>query len=110
MQGKAMKKNLLFIALLLGVSSSASAVSVISTRLDDPKAVYLAAPEFGVHGDGRMDDTGALQAAIDKAENHAREGIVFVAPGRYRLTRTVYVWPGVRIFGYGAQRPVFVLG
>ena len=28
-------------------------------------------------------------------------------PGRYRLTRTVYVWPGVRIFGYGATRPVF---
>ena len=30
-------------------------------------------------------------------------------PGRYRLTRTIYVWPGVRVIGYGATRPVFVL-
>ncbi len=29
--------------------------------------------------------------------------------GRYRLTRTIYVWRGVRVIGYGATRPVFVL-
>ena len=29
--------------------------------------------------------------------------------GRYRLTRTIYVLAGVRIFGFGATRPVFVL-
>ena len=39
----------------------------------------------------------------------AREGIVFVPAGRYRLTRTVYLWPGVRVIGYGATRPVFLL-
>ena len=26
------------------------------------------------------------------------------------MTRTVYVWPGVRVFGYGATRPVFRAG
>ena len=95
--------------LLLCASSAAGAASVLTTRLDDPKAVYLAAQDFGAHGDGTTDDSAAIQAAIDKAEGHAREGIVFVPPGRYRLARTVYVWPGVRIFGYGATRPVFVL-
>jgi sugar lactone lactonase YvrE len=103
-----MKKSLLCV-LLLGVSSFASASSVFTTRLDDPKAVYLTAQEFGVHGDGVDDDTAAIQAAIDKAKGNAREGIVFVPAGRYRLTRTVYLWPGVRLIGYGSTRPVFVL-
>ena len=104
-----MKKSLLFAMLLLGVSTSASAVSVFTTRLDDPKAVYLSAQEFGVHGDGIGDDSAAIQAAVDKAEGNAREGIVFVPSGRYRLTRTLYVWPGVRLIGYGNSRPVFLL-
>ena len=87
----------------------APAASWITTRLEDPKAVYLSAAEFGARGDGQADDSAALQAAIDKAENRVRAGILFVPSGRYRITRTVYVWPGVRIFGYGATRPVFVL-
>jgi hypothetical protein len=98
------QKNLLVWLLLLGVASVAPAASMMKTRLDDPKAVYL---EAGSSGAG--DDTAAVQAAIDQAENHTHEGIVFVAAGRYRLTRTVYVWPGVRLFGYGAERPVFML-
>ncbi len=91
------------------LAGSLPAASVITTRLEDPKAVYLSAAEFGAKGDGQTDDTAAIQAAIDKAENHVREGILFVPAGRYRLTRTIYVWPGLRIFGFGATRPVFVL-
>ena len=34
---------------------------------------------------------------------------MFVPAGRYTLTRTVFLWPGVRLIGYGATRPVFVL-
>ena len=102
-------KKCLLCAMLLGVSSFASASSVFTTRLDDPKAVYLTTQEFGVHADGVGDDTTAIQAAIDKAEGGVREGIVFIPSGRYRLTRTVYLWPGVRLIGYGETRPVFVL-
>ena len=82
--------------------------SVITTRLDDPKAVYLASPPFTVHADGKTDDSAAIQAAIDKADVN-REGIVFIPPGRYAITRTVYVKAGIRLFGYGATRPTFVL-
>jgi len=82
--------------------------SVITTRLDDPKAVYLAAPSFTVHADGKTDDSAVIQAAIDKADvNH--EGIVFIPSGRYAITRTVYVRAGIRLVGYGATRPTFVL-
>ena len=104
-----MKKCLLYAAILLVVPSHARAASVLTTRLDDPKAVYLTEHDFGAHADGRADDSAPIQAAIDRAENHAREGIVFVPAGRYRLTRTIYVWPGVRLFGYGATRPILVL-
>jgi len=103
------ESNLLLAILLPGISSAAFAASTIAARLDDPKAVYLTASEFGAHADGTSDDSAALQAAIDKSGNGFSGGIVFVPAGRYRLTRTVYVWPGVRVFGYGATRPVFVL-
>ena len=104
-----MKMSSLCAMLLVGVSSSALASSVITARLDDPKAVYLTSQEFGAHADGAADDSSAIQAAVDKAEGANHEGVVFVPSGRYRLTRTVYVWPGVRVIGYGATRPVFVL-
>jgi len=95
---------LLFVLLPKGMVPAAVAASAMTARPEDPKAVELT----GAHADGTGDDSAALQAAIDKSENN-REGIVFVPSGRYRLTRTVYVWPGVRVFGYGATRPVFVL-
>jgi hypothetical protein len=95
--------------LSLAPGTTTFAASVITTRLDDPKAVYLSQSEFGARGDGSTDDSAAIQAAIDKAEGNAREGIVFIPSGSYRLTRTIYIWPGVRVFGYGATRPVLVL-
>jgi hypothetical protein len=32
-----------------------------------------------------------------------------VPSGRYRITRTVFIWPGVRVFGVGRTRPVLML-
>ena len=79
-----------------------------TVRLEDAKAVYLTPDNFPVHADGVGDDSAAMQAAIDRAAQNG-EGIVFVPSGRYRLTRTIYVWPGVRVIGYGATRPAFLL-
>jgi sugar lactone lactonase YvrE len=84
--------------------------SYYTVRLDDPKAVYLTPDEFPVHGDGLSDDSGALQAAINKVQETTGQGIVFVPEGRYRLSRTIYIWPGIRVIGYGATRPVLLLG
>jgi len=82
-------------------SVSASAMAVAPT---DPRAVTVRG-----RGDGIADDTPAIQAAIDAAEAKGGGGIVFLPAGRYRLTRTVYLWPGVRLFGTGRTRPVLVL-
>ncbi len=79
-------------------------------RLDDPKAIYLIAPQFPVHADGIADDSDALQQAIDRAQETAHQGIVFIPEGQYRLGKTVHVWSGIRLIGYGSHRPVFILG
>jgi hypothetical protein len=100
--GNPMKKAVLA-AVTLCFCPASFAASVITTRLDDPKAIYLDAPG------SNAESSAALQAAIDKASGTGREGIVFVPTGRYAITRTVYLWPGVRLIGYGATRPVFVL-
>jgi sugar lactone lactonase YvrE len=103
-------KIVLLLLVTLSVTSNCFAASAYPTRLDDPAAVYLTADEFHVHGDGKEDDSAAVQAAIDKLQAAKGEGVVFIPPGRYRISRTIYLWPGVRVIGYGSQRPVFVLG
>ncbi len=91
-------------------AAPARAQSYYPSRLDDPRAVYVTKDQFGAHGDGVGDDADALQQAIDKVQETTRQGVVFVPEGRYRLGKTVYVWQGIRLIGYGAHRPVFVLG
>jgi len=100
--GQTVKKALLC-ALTLCLCQGVFAASVITTRPDDPRAVNLDAPAANADG------SAELQTAIDKAGGPAREGIVFIPAGRYTLTRTIYVWPGVRLIGWGATRPVFIL-
>ena len=96
--------------LLLAVSAQAASVSMASVSAfaaapDDPSAVVVRAV-----GDGRADDSAALQAAIDTAATKGGGGLVFLPSGRYRISRTLFLWPGVRMFGVGATRPLILLG
>jgi sugar lactone lactonase YvrE len=86
------------------------ATSYYTIRPDDSRAVYLDKDGFPVHADGTGDDSDAVQQAIDKVQTTTRQGIVFIPDGNYRLSKTIYVWPGIRLIGYGAKRPVFILG
>ena len=79
--------------------------SVYLTAPDDPKAVTVRAV-----GDGRADDGPAIQQALDAASHRGAGGIVYLPSGRYRITHTVYIWPGVRLLGVGPTRPVLMLG
>lgn len=104
-----MKTALICTTFFLGMAASAFAqshgASAFTSRLEDPRAIYLA----GALGDGKTDDSAAIQAAIDQAQSKGGEGIVFIPEGRYRITRTIYVWPAVRVIGWGKKRPVFLL-
>ncbi len=100
-------------ALVLVVMSSAVSLfagSYYPTRLEDARAVYLTRNNFPVKGDGVTDDSDGLQRAINTVQEKTNQGIVFVPPGRYRITKTIYIWPGIRLIGFGGTRPKFVLG
>jgi hypothetical protein len=85
------------------------ASSYYPARLNDARAVYLTPDNFPVKGDGIADDTAALQQAINQVQEKTNQGILFIPSGRYRLTKTVYIWPGIRLIGFGGTRPAFVL-
>ena len=74
-------------------ASSSWATSVFTSRPDDPAAVYVDPPDAQAAGDHHA----VLQAALDRAGASPTGGIVFVPSGRYRITRTLIVWSGVRV-------------
>jgi len=98
-------RTLLLATAVLAGGPALASTSAYVTMPDDPRAVTVAGAR-----DGRTDDTAALQKAIDAAADKGGGGIVFVTSGRYRISRTIYIWPGVRVFGVGKTRPVITLG
>jgi hypothetical protein len=94
---------------MLSLAIPLFASSYYPARLDDPRAIYLTRDNFPVKGDGVADDSAVLQQAINTVQEKTNQGILFVPVGRYRLTKTIYVWPGIRLIGFGATRPTFVL-
>lgn len=103
-----MLKRLIPLASILLIALPAWAGSSYYTvRMIDPKAVHL--ETFGAKGDGVTDDSDAIQRAIDRVQETVGQGVLFVPEGRYRMTKTINVWPSIRLIGYGAKRPVFVL-
>ncbi|MFD1950747.1 glycosyl hydrolase family 28-related protein [Sphingomonas arantia] len=94
-------------ALLLPVPALAATAGSTSVYLQapaDPRAITVR----GV-GDGRADDSAAIQQAIDAAAAGGHGGVVFLPSGRYRITRTIFVKTAVRVFGVGKTRPVILL-
>jgi sugar lactone lactonase YvrE len=101
------------LAAAIGLGSAAWAIpastSYYPVRLDDSAATYATPANFPLRGDGVADDTAALQQAIDAQWSAHKEGIVFLPSGKYRITHTIYVWPSIRIIGYGKTRPTLIL-
>ncbi|RAK52400.1 glycosyl hydrolase family 28-related protein [Phenylobacterium deserti] len=93
------------IILFAAVQPAAASTSVFVTQPDDPSAIVVRGA-----GDGRTDDSAAIQSALDQAAAKPGGGLVFLPSGRYRISKTLFLWPGVRIFGVGATRPVIELG
>ena len=93
------------LALIAPAQAFARGASVFPSAPAEPKAVTVQAI-----GDGATDDTDALQQALDKAVDPTHHGLVFLPSGTYRITRTLIVPTGVRLYGVGPTRPVIVLG
>jgi len=56
-----------------------------------PDKVFDAVRDFGAKGDGRADDTAALQATIDAARQASHGAIAYLPTGRYAVKRTLSV-------------------
>jgi sugar lactone lactonase YvrE len=83
--------------------------SFYTETLVDKKAVCLTPEYFKVTPNKDGDDSDAIQEAINKAEAQSGFGIVMIPEGEYQITKTIYVWSGIRLIGYGKNRPIFVL-
>jgi len=102
---KPMLNMLAAAALAAPMLVQAASISAYQTMPDDPRAVKVKAA-----GDGRADDTAAIQEALNAAANKGEGGVVFLPSGRYRITRSLLVPLAVRLYGVGPTRPVLVLG
>jgi sugar lactone lactonase YvrE len=104
-------KHLLLVCLLLAAVPVYGA-SFYTACPDDPGAIRLSKESFPeLKGDGVADDTAVIEAAINQVTQTALgKGVVLIPEGRYRLSHTLQIPPGVRLFGYGTNRPVLVLG
>ena len=84
---------------LAGGASALFAASAFGASQAHVERGLLNARDFGAAGDGKSDDTTALQRAMDAAGEHS--GAVFVPPGVY-LTGELHVRPGIALVGIPA--------
>jgi len=92
----------------LAMPLPAQSASVYLSKPNDPSAVVLTKSAFpDLHADGTADDAAVLQRAIDQAS--ARNLLLLVPEGRYRVAKTIGIPPSTRLIGFGRTRPTFVL-
>jgi hypothetical protein len=56
-----------------------------------PGRVFDVKTDFGAKGDGKTDDTAAIQQAIDAAREHGKGAIAYLPSGRYIVTKTLQI-------------------
>ena len=110
-----MKNVLLFLAeiLLLILHFDGLAVeNSHSVYMDCPKdslSVYFSNPQFEVDAQGKNDVSDELQRAINLVQETSGHGVLFIPEGVYHISKTIHIWKGIRLIGYGEKRPEFVL-
>jgi len=83
--------------------------SIYTTRLEDSQAVYFTPENFNIKTDGSADISDELQKAIRQVYEKTGFGILFIPEGEYQISKTIFLPKGVRMIGFGVNRPVFIL-
>ena len=90
------------------VKAAGAGESVYKQKPNDSEAVYFIPENYGVMGKN-ADVSDALQQVINRLKQEKNFGIVFIPEGVYRISKTIYVPQAIRLIGYGAKRPEFIL-
>ncbi len=83
--------------------------SVYQQRFEDDMGVFFTEEEFPRLRECTDDVSPVLQEALQHLADTQKYGILYIPEGEYPLKKTVLIPPSVRLIGYGAKRPVFVL-
>lgn len=84
----------------------APGTGAIVRSIQDKLAEVISVQDYGAVGDGVTDDTLTIQAAIDAAYALGTSA-VFVPPGTYVVNGTIYMQPGVQLFGNNKSSEYF---
>lgn len=66
-----------------------------------PPKVFDAKADFGAKGDGKTDDTEAIQKTIDAAREYGKDALAYLPPGYYVITGTLKIAGSDYRFGGG---------
>ena len=83
----------------------------VQVRVESPAAApagFFDVRQFGAQGNGFDDDTAALRAALVQA-GEAGGGTVFLPPGRYALSATLWIPPHVTLQGAGPHNSILAV-
>ncbi|MDA3928727.1 MAG: glycosyl hydrolase family 28-related protein, partial [Prolixibacteraceae bacterium] len=86
------------------------AQSVYQLKPNDHEAVFFTAENFQIKAYGKTDVSEILQITINKLKTEKNFGIIFIPEGKYLISKTIYVPKAIRLIGFGAKRPEFILG
>ena len=65
--------------------------SFLKTSVPMPGKIFDARRDFGARGDGRADDTAAVQRAIDAARKEGNGAMAYLPAGAYKITGTLEI-------------------
>ncbi|WP_330891460.1 glycosyl hydrolase family 28-related protein [Ferrovibrio sp.] len=92
------RRDLLSLGSGLALGGMLSSAHAATGRGEDrPVGRQLSARDFGVVGDGRADDTHALQRAFDAALLDEPPGMLTIPPGEYRVSRPLRIAPRANV-------------
>jgi hypothetical protein len=77
-----------------GGSVASAQQSFFQSEASIPAKVFDAKRDFGAKGDGRSDDTDAVQRTIDATRQHGVGAIAYLPRGKYLLTKTIDISGG----------------
>ena len=93
-----------------GASATAPIKRTLQSRLDE----LVNIKSFGATGDGAVDETVAIQRAIDQLYiNSSTKGTeqsrvrLYIPAGRYKVSATIYIPPYTTIYGDGVDKTKF---